>query len=187
MAAVTQNIPSFLGGVSTQQDTKKRPGQLAESINAYPDPTFGLIKRPGLKFLRELVDSATHAKYDDAKWFLINRDVNEVYLCAIHTEPAKNNDGITIWNIKQQSGSYPTVTITSETTSGENTHPYLNATSAGLKPNQSYEVITVQDTTFIVNKNTVVQEQAAPSSYVSNQFATVSLKTLDDSAKYNMS
>ena len=186
MAAVTQNIPSFLGGVSTQQDTKKKPGQLAESINAYPDPTFGLIKRPGLKFLRELVASANHAKYDDAKWFLINRDVNEVYLCAIHKEPSKSNDGISVWNIKQQSGSYPTVTITSETTSGENTHPYLNATSAGLKPSDSYEVITVQDTSFIVNKNTVVTEQAAPSSYVADQFATVRLKTVDYSAKYKI-
>ena len=72
MAAVTQSIPSFLGGVSTQQDTKKQPGQLTESINAFPDPTFGLTKRPGLKFIRELVGSANVSKYDDAKWFFIN-------------------------------------------------------------------------------------------------------------------
>ena len=77
MAAVTQNIPSFLGGVSTQQDTKKKPGQLTESINAFPDPTFGLTKRPGLKLIRELVGSADVSKYDDAKWFFINRSSTE--------------------------------------------------------------------------------------------------------------
>jgi hypothetical protein len=186
MAAVTQSIPSFLGGVSTQADTKKLPGQLTDSINAYPDPTFGLIKRPGLKFLRNLVGSSNLSKYDDAKWFLINRDSDEVYLCAIHKEPTKTNDGVSVWNIKAQSGSYPTVTITSETTSGENSHPYLNATSANLKPSDSYEVVTVQDTTFIVNKNTTVQERPAPSTYVGKQYATVRLKTVDYSAKYKI-
>jgi hypothetical protein len=186
MAAVTQSIPSFLGGVSTQQDTKKLPGQLADSINAYPDPTFGLIKRPGLKFLRNLVGSADLSKYDNAKWFLINRNSNELYLCAIHKEPSKTNDGVSIWNIKQQAGTYSAVTITSETTLNENSHPYLNLTSANLEPNESYEVVTVQDTTFIVNKNTTVQEQPAPSGYVPKQYATVRLKTVDYSAKYKI-
>ena len=185
MAAVTQNIPSFLGGVSTQQDTKKKPGQLAESINAYPDPTFGLIKRPGLKFLTELVDSADHSKYDDAKWFLFNRDADEVYLCAIHKEPDESNDGVSVWNIKQQAGSYPTVTITSETTANENTHPYLNLSTSSAKPVDSYEVVTIQDTTFIVNKNKTVSELAAPT-YVAKRWATVRIKTVDYSAKYKI-
>ena len=41
MAAVTQMIPSYLGGVSKQTDKKKLPGQVRECLNAYPDPTFG--------------------------------------------------------------------------------------------------------------------------------------------------
>jgi len=186
MAAVTQSIPSFLGGVSTQQDTKKKPGQLAESINAFPDPTFGLTKRPGLKFIRELVGSANVSKYDDAKWFFVNRSSTEQYLCAIHKEPSAANDGVSVWNIKKSGSSYPTVTITSETTSGQNHHPYLNLTSATtLKPADSYEVVTVQDTTFIVNKNTTVSEQAAPS-YTAKQYATVRLKAVNYSAKYKI-
>ena len=47
MAAVTQTIPNFLGGVSNQPDDKKLPGQVKEALNVYPDPTFGLQKRPG--------------------------------------------------------------------------------------------------------------------------------------------
>lgn len=187
MAAVTQNIPSFLGGISTQQDTKKTPGQLADSINAYPDPTFGLNKRPGLKYLRQLVPNTNSNKYQDAKWFVINRDNDEVYLCAIHHEHTKTHDGISIWNLRSTSvNNFPTVTITSETTTGENIHPYLNASGSGLKPSESYEVVTIQDTTFIVNKNTTVQEQPAPPSYVANQWATVRIKTVDYSAKYKI-
>jgi hypothetical protein len=51
MAAVTQTIPTFLGGVSRQADTKKQPGQVTEILNGYPDPTYGLLKRNGSQFL----------------------------------------------------------------------------------------------------------------------------------------
>ena len=51
MASVTQRIPHYVGGVSKQPDDKKFPGQVVEALNAYPDPTFGQQKRPGLKFL----------------------------------------------------------------------------------------------------------------------------------------
>ena len=54
MAYVTQRVPNYLGGVSKQPDDKKFPGQVREALNAYPDPTYGLQKRPGLKFLTHL-------------------------------------------------------------------------------------------------------------------------------------
>ena len=50
MPNVTQTITNYLGGVSRQPDTKKLPGQVVDAINAYPDPTFGLTKDPGLNF-----------------------------------------------------------------------------------------------------------------------------------------
>ena len=58
MAAVTQRIPNFLGGISQQTDDLKLPGQLRVCSNAYPDVTFGLTKRPGGKFAFELKDAA---------------------------------------------------------------------------------------------------------------------------------
>ena len=54
MANITQQIPNFLGGVSTQPDDSKLPGQVKEIINGYPDPTFGLIKRPGFSYIADL-------------------------------------------------------------------------------------------------------------------------------------
>ena len=58
MSSVTQLVPNYLGGVSNQPDDKKLPGQVQDCINAYPDPTFGLTKRPGFKFLKELGSSS---------------------------------------------------------------------------------------------------------------------------------
>ena len=78
MATVTQRIPNFLGGVSRQPDDKKKPGQVKEAINSYADPTYGLSKRPGTKWLGNL--SSVAAQYANGKWFYINRTSSERYV-----------------------------------------------------------------------------------------------------------
>ena len=47
MASVTQTIPNFQGGISQQPDQMKFPGQVKNIVNAIPDITYGLYKRPG--------------------------------------------------------------------------------------------------------------------------------------------
>ena len=69
MAAVTQRINNYLGGVSRQSDDKKLPGQVRECLNGYPDPTFGLTKRPGFEHIANLYCTT----YDGGKWFFIHR------------------------------------------------------------------------------------------------------------------
>ena len=54
MAAISQQIPNLLGGVSQQADPLKLAGQVKESINAYLDPTFGCRKRPPLQYIKKL-------------------------------------------------------------------------------------------------------------------------------------
>ena len=87
MASVTQRVQSYTGGVSKQPDDKKFPGQVREALNSYPDPTFGLQKRPGLKFLTVLKDGSGTAydntDLDNAKWFYIHRDNDEKYIGCI--------------------------------------------------------------------------------------------------------
>ena len=46
MAAIEQQIPNMLGGVSQQPDPVKLPGQVREADNVLLDPTFGCMKRP---------------------------------------------------------------------------------------------------------------------------------------------
>ena len=49
MTNVTQTIPNLTQGISQQPDEYKVPGQVNEMINALPDVTQGLLKRPAGK------------------------------------------------------------------------------------------------------------------------------------------
>ena len=85
MAAITQTVDNFLGGVSRLSDDKKGVGQVKECFNGLPDVTDGLTKRPGFKFIEKLKNNSgtayTGTSLDDAKWFYINRDADtETYI-----------------------------------------------------------------------------------------------------------
>jgi len=55
MSSVSQIIPNyFAGGISDQPDELKKPGQLRDCVNAFPDVVKGLVKRPGLEQVNEL-------------------------------------------------------------------------------------------------------------------------------------
>ena len=75
MANVTQTIHSLNAGISQQPDEQKIPGQVRDMLNAIPDVTQGLLKRPAGKFVKTLVGST-----DTGKWFHYYRDENEQYV-----------------------------------------------------------------------------------------------------------
>ena len=164
MPNVTQTISNYLGGVSKQPDTKKLPGQLVDCINAYPDPTFGLTKRPGFKFLKGLGNENIYA---NAKWFYIHRDNDEKYIGCI------KGTAIYIWNVT--SGVAATITYTSNANTS-----YLTGTTAN-----DYDVLTVQDTTVITNKTKTVTTQAAPS-FTANKVGTARLRAVTPNTTYSI-
>ena len=103
MAAVTQRVSNYLGGVSKQSDDKKLPGQVTELINGYPDVTIGLTKRPGFKFIATLKNASGTAysstSLDGARWFYINRDTDtEKYIGCITPKVDNVNGTILVWN-----------------------------------------------------------------------------------------
>jgi hypothetical protein len=169
MAAVTQSIANYLGGVSQQIDQIKFPGQLRECINAYPEPTFGLIKRPGGNFVVELKDGSGNViapgTYDNGKWFSIFRDSVEQYVAVIY------GSNIRVWSLVD--GTPKTVTYGGGATS------YLT----GGK--DDYDILTINDYTFITNKNVTVTTQAAPS-YTYGIRATIRLISVEYGAKYRV-
>ena len=164
MPNVTQTISNYLGGVSKQPDTKKIPGQLVDCINAYPDPTFGLTKRPGFKFLKGLGNENIYA---NAKWFYIHRDNDEKYIGCI------KGTAIYIWNVT--SGVAATITYTSNANTS-----YLTGTTAN-----DYDILTVQDTTIVTNKTKTVTTQAAPS-FTANKVGTVRLRAVTADTTYSV-
>ena len=164
MASVTQQIPNFLGGVSRQPDDKKLPGQVREAINAYADPTYGLSKRPGTKWLGNL--SSTTNEFQNGKWFYINRDDAEKYIGVIY------GTNIKIWNVNN-----PTATVTVTNTGSS----YLTYGSSNAK--NSLQVLTVQDTTIVANNQVTVTTQAAPS-FTAKSKATIRLYSAEYGAQY---
>jgi len=181
MASVTQRIPNYVGGVSKQPDDKKFPGQVVEALNSYPDPTFGLQKRPGLKFLTALKDSSGNAitgtTLDNARWFYIHRDNDEKYIGCIAGASSSPYGEIHIWNATANNSG---VHVKSTITYSGSSRNYLNAVTKN-----DYHVLTVQDTSIITNKTQTVGVQST-ASRTSNTRATIRLKGIEYSANYNV-
>ena len=76
MAGITQTIPSFIAGMSEQPDTLKLSGQIRESINAVPDVTKGLFKRPGSQRVSPDTNPLTNVQ-SGGSWFHYYRDASE--------------------------------------------------------------------------------------------------------------
>ena len=167
MVAVTQRIDNYLGGVSKQSDDKKIPGQVRECLNGYPDPTFGLTKRPGLKWIANL---GTGSTYDSSYWFYISRDDDEKYIGCI--KPAGGGTGdIDIWNAA--TGTACTVNY------GTGAQAYLTGARA------NYDILTVQDTSIITNNLITTAVTAAPS-FTANSQATLVMSGVSVSVTYTI-
>jgi len=168
MPAVTQLIPNFLGGVSRQNDDKKLLGQVTECINGYPDPTYGLLKRPGMKFTNTLKKANgtnfTKTELNDAVWFFIERDAAGSYIGAI------KGTNIYVWTAVD--GTWCTVT--------NNATSYLTGTTQN-----DYHFRSVQDVTVITNK-TVVAAMQPVGTYTPNTVATLKLTSLVDTYSYEV-
>ena len=162
MPAVTQQIPNFLGGVSRQTDDKKLINQLTECVNGYPDPTFGLLKRPGMKHtnvLKKADDTVfTKSELEDAAWFFIDRATAGSYIGAI------KDDDIFVWTAAE--GTFCTVTNTGTS--------YLTGTKQ-----DDYHFRSIQDTTIVTNK-TVTTAMQADGTFVANSQGTLKLVSLTD-------
>ena len=165
MAAVTQRISNYLSGVSKQPDSKKLPGQVRECINGLADPTLGMTKRPGFKFISKLKNTSgadfTGSTLDHAKWFYINRDATNNYIGCITPKVGNTNGTIYVWNA--DTGAACTVTFTGSAAA------YLN----GVKTN--YDVLTVDAATIISNDLVTVTTQPNPTGFVARSRGTVLL------------
>ena len=169
MASVTQLIPNYLGGVSKQSDDKKLPGQVRECLNGYPDPTFGLTKRPGFKWIANL---GTGTTYDSSKWFYIARSEDEKYVGCITPIPEGGSTGdIDIWNAS--TGTACTVTY------GTGAQAYLT----GARTN--YDVLTVQDTSIITN-NLISAAKLSDPAFIAKTRATLILSDTAVSSTYEV-
>ena len=155
MPAVTQRVDDYLGGVSRQSDDKKLPGQVEECINGYPDPTFGLTKRPGFQHIGNL---GTGTTYDNSKWFFISRTDTEKYIGCITPVSGGSTGAIAIWNAV----TFAPATVTY----GTGAQAYLTGART------DYDILTIQDKSIITNK-TVTAAKTADPTFNANRQGTI--------------
>lgn len=177
MVAVTQRIPNYLGGVSQQTDDLKLPGQVSICDNTYPEPTFGLLKRPGGLFTGQLTDDQdvpiASNSFQNSKWFSIFTDTDTPYVGVISQIEVDNEPQgeIKLWNLT--TGDPVTVTIAGE---GE---LYLDGSP------DDFDIFSINDTTFITNKSvTVAALEDDVYTYGTN--ATIRLRDIEYGATYRV-
>ena len=69
MTSVSQHVPNYIQGISDQPDELKQPGQVRDALNVFPDVTFGLMKRPATRFMKELTSGDTLLKVHGSAYF----------------------------------------------------------------------------------------------------------------------
>ena len=134
MASITQQIPNFLGGVSTQPDDQKSPGQVREIINGYLDPTFGLVKRNGFEWKANL-GSNTATTYANGHWFYYRFDSTEAFIGVLKNQTVK------MWNVN---------TGAEKAIANQTGQAYLNGNM------NDFHVVSRLDQILIVNKTITV-------------------------------
>ena len=173
MTAFSQHISNYVLGFSDQPDELKVPGQTRDLKNTFPDPTFGLLKRPGFKYIKNLTSGYTTEdaeKVRDGKWFNYYRQNNfegssgsfqitgntEEYVGNITQEGYlrmwNSTDGTEIEveysDVAQYDFSKPSLTArsTADLRANQNVPYFVH------KERQDIQITTINDFTFIVNR-----------------------------------
>lgn len=136
MALQTGRYPSFLGGVSQQDDSVRNPTQLDGGVNTWLHAAMGCGKRPPAEFIKVLAsDLDPYAHFHS-----IVRDSAERYIVVI------GNRAVRVFN--HTTGYEYEVQVTGDALD------YLETT---LQPWSIFKTMTVADSTFIVNTDCVVK------------------------------
>ena len=145
MANITQTIHSLTAGISQQPDEQKLPGQVKDMVNALPDVTQGLLKRPAGKFVSTLTGSTS-----DGKWFHYYRDENEQYIGQV-----ARNGTVKMWactevkfngSVVHQAGAPVNVV------NGIGNNTYLAHTG-----DEDIQTLTLNDFTYLTNRTVVTE------------------------------
>ena len=138
MALISQSVKNLKGGISQQPDILRFPEQGAEQINGWSSETEGLQKRPPFIFTKTIGDAGFLGNAPLVH--LINRDSIEQYYVVF------TGSGIRVFDLNGKE-----YVVTGDMS-------YVQCSN----PRDDLRMVTVADYTFIVNRNTVVQENTDP-------------------------
>ena len=175
MASVTQTIPQFSLGISQQPDNLKFPGQVTDIVNAVPDVTDGLFKRPGAR--RIGTDALTNVQ-SGGSWFHYFRDETE----GSYIGQVAADGQVRVWRCSD--GQQMT---TAYGTGGQTAIQNYLATS---EP-ENLQFLTINDTTFVssrdsTNSNTLVGQTGSSTATPDPHFAMLELLRTENGRQYGL-
>lgn len=138
MTGVSQTVSNFYGGISQQPDYTKSPGQVNDIVNAIPDLTYGLFKRPGSKRIDALPNVQS-----GGSWFHYYRDETE----GSYVGQVASNGTVRVWRCSD--GDEMNV-VYSTSLGGTQTNLKSYLTTADP---EELHFLTINDTTFVNNSN----------------------------------
>ena len=170
MASITQSIPNYTGGISEQPDERKFPGQVIDSINAIPDATYGLYKRPGSK---RIGTTPLASVASGGSWFHYYRDETEgSYIGQVQTDGTLN-----VWRC-----SDGTKMTTAYGTGGETAiKTYLSASNT-----EDVQFLTINDTTFVNNRDTTVATTGTTDAASDTHYAYIEILRTENGRQYSL-
>ena len=175
MASVTQTIPQFSLGISQQPDNLKFPGQVTDIVNAVPDVTDGLFKRPGAR--RIGTDALTNVQ-SGGSWFHYFRDETE----GSYIGQVAADGQVRVWRCSD--GQQMT---TAYGTGGQTAIQNYLATS---EP-ENLQFLTINDTTFVssrdsTNSNTLIGQTGSSTATPDPHFAMLELLRTENGRQYGL-
>ena len=178
MASITQTIPSFTGGISEQPDQLKFPGQVKDVVNAIPDITRGLYKRPGAKRINS---QPLPSVQTGGSWFHYHRDEEE----GSYIGQVAADGQLRMWKADgDNAGAAQTIVYgTGGQTAIQN---YLATSNA-----ENIQFLTINDTTFVssrdsTNAHTLVGSTDTTTANPDNHFAFVEVTRTENGRQYGL-
>jgi len=190
MASISQSIPSYTGGISEQADERKFPGQVVDSINAIPDATYGLYKRPGAKRIDTSLISEANGDFatrnvstdegilkdvhHDGSWFHYYRDETE----GSYIGQVDHDGNLRVWRCsdgRQMNIVYGTGGATA-------IKSYLTPSSTANT--EDLQFLTINDTTFVTNRSKPVLHSGTTATASDTHYAFVEILKTENGRQY---
>ncbi len=144
MSHISESIPDLLGGVSQLAPQRREVNEVESMVNCQLRPAEGVTKRPPTRWVAEV--APTSSAYTGAFVHAINKNANERFWVIMLDGDLKVFNAV--------SGVEIPVTFPDGVA-------YLNVVGT---PNEKFRLATFNDTTVIVNRETVVDQAAELSS-----------------------
>ena len=179
MAGITQTIPNYTGGISEQPDQLKVPGQVKNVVNAIPDIVHGLYKRPGSK--RVGTTPLTNVQ-SGGSWFHYYRDESE----GSYIGQVAADGRVRMWSCSDGTEKNVWFHTDNSAYNGSNSDHTSITTYLSASNTEDVQALTINDTTFLNNRDTTVATTGTTTGRPHTNFAYIELTRTENGRQYSL-